>query len=85
MQHSKLLWRCRRGMREMDILLLSYLENHYYLSSEQEKIYFAELLDENDPDIYAWITESSKSDIKYCKIIQTIRKLIQQKHQFTSS
>lgn len=81
MQHSKLLWRCRRGMREMDILLLGYLENYYHSSSDEEKKTFAELLEENDPDIYAWITKNCDSDTKYHKIIQTIRQVAHQKHQ----
>ena len=53
---SRLKWRCRRGIREMDLLFEKYLHQYYpYLpTAEQEN--FAALLEETDLDIYDWIT-----------------------------
>lgn len=53
---ARLRWRCRRGTREMDLLLMRFLEQGYpYLSASDQSL-FGALLDEADPDLYAWIT-----------------------------
>ena len=72
-QRSRLLWRCRRGIREMDILLQDYLELYYDTSSANEKNTFEELLDEADLDILSWIMQKTSPDEKYIGIITTIR------------
>ena len=53
---SRLRWRCRRGTREMDLLLLRFLEQGYPRLNAREQSLFSSLLDEGDPDLYAWIT-----------------------------
>ena len=53
---SRLRWRCRRGTREMDLLLLHFLEQGYPRLNAREQSLFGSLLDEGDPDLYAWIT-----------------------------
>lgn len=52
---SRLLWRCRRGIREMDILLESFMEKYYPDLSDEDKRIFESFLDETDPDILNWI------------------------------
>ncbi len=52
-EHSRLRWLCRRGMKELDVVLTGYLESHFELASEAEKKAFVELLDMHDPDLYA--------------------------------
>ncbi len=52
---SKLRWQCRRGMRELDELLLRYLENDYSQGSEAEKAAFRELLTLSDPELRAYL------------------------------
>ena len=53
---SRLRWRCRRGMRELDVLLMAYLENRYATAPETEQAAFRELLSLQDPDIHALLT-----------------------------
>ncbi|MFT5426566.1 MAG: antitoxin CptB [Gammaproteobacteria bacterium] len=72
-ERSRLIWRCRRGIREMDILLLDYLENHYDYASTEEQNIFEELLEETDLDILSWIMERTSPDEKYIKLITFIR------------
>ena len=72
-QRSRLLWRCRRGIREMDILLQDYLETHYDTSSVEDQNTFEALLDEADLDILSWIMQKTSPDEKYVGIITTIR------------
>lgn len=52
---SRLLWRCRRGIREMDIVLQTFLNQSYDTLSDTDKNTFAQLLDEADLDILNWI------------------------------
>jgi len=74
-QRSRLIWRCRRGIREMDILLLDYLETHYDTATIENQNTFEELLEENDLDILSWIMEKTSPDEKYIKLIKFIREL----------
>lgn len=72
-QRSRLIWRCRRGIREMDILLLDYLETHYDNASTEDQDTFEELLEEADLDILSWIMEKTTPDEKYTNLISFIR------------
>jgi antitoxin CptB len=40
---AKLRWQCRRGTRELDLLLNRYLDTRYSLADEKEKARFVEL------------------------------------------
>ncbi len=72
-QRSRLIWRCRRGIREMDILLQGYLEIHYDTASAEDQNTFEELLDEADLDLFSWIMQKTSPDEKYIKLIAYIR------------
>ncbi|MFT5550457.1 MAG: antitoxin CptB [Candidatus Azotimanducaceae bacterium] len=50
---SRLRWLCRRGMKELDVVMTQYLEVRYEGASEVEKKSFKHLLDMQDPDLYA--------------------------------
>ena len=52
-EESRLRWLCRRGMKELDVVMTGYLESHYASASEVEKSGFKELLEMPDPDLYA--------------------------------
>jgi antitoxin CptB len=49
--YEKLKWRCRRGVVELDILLLHYLENDYLQANDDEKTHFAEMLAWEDDEL----------------------------------
>lgn len=70
---ARLRWRCRRGARELDLLLLRFLERDYPHLGAREQSLFGALLDEADPDLYAWITgQSEPSNPDYLPIIDKI-------------
>lgn len=52
---SRLGWQCRRGMRELDILLDRYLQNVYSESSLQDKSAFQQLLTLSDPELAGYL------------------------------
>jgi antitoxin CptB len=48
---AKLRWQCRRGSRELDLLLNRYLDTRYPLADEEEKARFVELLKRDDSQL----------------------------------
>ncbi len=48
---GRLRWHCRRGMRELDVLLTGYLDRHYTDVPEAEQRAFEQLLTLQDPEI----------------------------------
>ena len=56
-QQSRLKWQCRRGMRELDELLLRYLETRYPHDSEDDKAAFRAVLELADPDLNAYLLQ----------------------------
>ena len=52
---ARLKWKCRRGMKELDLLLERYLDIRYATADAVEQGAFRELLDMQDPDLFAFI------------------------------
>ena len=46
---GKLRWRCRRGMKELDVLLTRYVEEDYLGAPPEQQAAFRVLLDSQDP------------------------------------
>lgn len=57
MNEKKLRWQCRRGMRELDELLLRYLRERYPLADEQEKAAFETVLQLADPELNGYLLQ----------------------------
>jgi len=55
MNSTQLKWHCRRGMKELDILLYHYLEHHYQQASLKEQQHFQTLLTYSDHQLYAYL------------------------------
>jgi len=70
---SRLRWLCRRGMKELDVSLIAYLDNHYQHSSIDEKNSFKELLALQDPELFQLVLRSQNPDERFKPIIQQIR------------
>ena len=49
-----------RGTKEMDLLLGSFAKQHVPDFNEAELAEYEALLEENDPDLYNWITEQEQ-------------------------
>lgn len=52
---KQLVWRCRRGVRELDVLFDRFLKNEYHELSIDEQADFQRLLDIQDPVIMDWL------------------------------
>ena len=51
----RLLWQCRRGLLELDLLLSRFLVERYPELSAAEQHQFRRLLEYPDPTLLAWI------------------------------
>lgn len=50
----RLRWRCRRGMRELDQLMLRYLDGRWPQADDGERAVFLRLLDCEDDKLWRW-------------------------------
>lgn len=54
---ARLKWNCRRGMKELDLLLEHYLEHDYQEALKEEQAAFRAILDLDDPVIWYYVME----------------------------
>ncbi|MBA2410182.1 MAG: succinate dehydrogenase assembly factor 2 [Gammaproteobacteria bacterium] len=50
-RHTRLRWRCRRGTRELDLLLSGFMEGGYFSLEDQQLSVFERLLDYPDDEL----------------------------------
>ena len=55
MDKSRLRWQCRRGMKELDQLLVGYLDRYFDAACDDEKLAFQALLELPDPELIAYL------------------------------
>ena len=73
-EHSRLRWLCRRGMKELDVVMTLYLETQYSAASQLQKDSFKSLLDMQDPDLYALLLgQTTCPDNNIQSLINAIR------------
>ncbi len=71
---ARLRWLCRRGMKELDVLMTHYLEHHYPGASVEEQQAFESLLEMPDPELYNLVLGRSESDDKdIARVIELLR------------
>jgi antitoxin CptB len=63
---SRLRWRCRRGMRELDVLLQRYLEQRYACAPKEEQQAFEALLELPDPELFAYVVKRDQPSDPQC-------------------
>ncbi len=55
MNKSRLRWQCRRGMRELDELVVWYLETRFDDADDEQKLAFQALLELPDPELMGYL------------------------------
>jgi antitoxin CptB len=75
-EFARLRWRCRRGMRELDVLLLRYLEEEYPRASPEERDAFARILELQDPEIFGYLVgRDSPAEASLRHVVVRIRRV----------
>ncbi|MDJ0928314.1 MAG: succinate dehydrogenase assembly factor 2 [Gammaproteobacteria bacterium] len=63
----RLRWRCRRGMRELDVLLTGYMDSAYEAAPPEHQQAFEFLLTMQDPEIHALLTGRTVAQDPYLR------------------
>ena len=51
---ARLRWACRRGMLELDVLFMPFVDEAFDSLSVQQQAVLQRLLEADDPDLFAW-------------------------------
>ncbi|MFT4057941.1 MAG: succinate dehydrogenase assembly factor 2 [Legionella sp.] len=73
-EKARLVWHCRRGMLELDLILQRFLEKRLNKLSEQELKSFDKLLSCTDPELFAWLMGHEEPELtEFKEIVALIR------------
>ncbi|MFU9813488.1 succinate dehydrogenase assembly factor 2 [Acinetobacter radioresistens] len=60
LKERKVIYRARRGLKEIDVYFDPYVKQYYLQADAEEKATFAELVAQEDPDLLDWFMEVSE-------------------------
>lgn len=60
LEERKVIYRARRGLKEIDVYFDPYVKNYYLTADPKEKATFAALVEQEDPDLLDWFMEVSE-------------------------
>ena len=60
LEERKVIYRARRGLKEIDVYFDPYVKNYYLSADPHERGLFAELVEQEDPDLLDWFMEVSE-------------------------
>lgn len=72
---SRLRWRCRRGMQELDVLLGRWLDLRWNEAAPGQQQAFEDLLECEDDMIWDWLMGRAEPDPALAGIVEDIREL----------
>lgn len=61
-EFNRLWWHSRRGMLELDVLLIPFLEEAYSSLPEEDQRRYHKLIDCEDTDMFEWFMQRSEPD-----------------------
>jgi antitoxin CptB len=73
MDPGRLRWRCRRGTRELDVLLERYLDGAWAQASSEQRAAFEQLLELPDPLLAQWLVAGFPPPRELEEIVDRIR------------
>jgi antitoxin CptB len=57
---QKIYWHSRRGMLELDLLLMPFAQDVFDTLSHDNQLLYSELLEQEDQDLWSWLLERSE-------------------------
>jgi len=70
---SRLRWRCRRGMQELDVMLGSWLEECWSQADARRREAFERLLEVEDDRLWDWLLGRARPEPELQAIVEAIR------------
>ena len=72
---GRLRWRCRRGMRELDVVLTRYLERDWPAAGAADRAAFQALLERQDPEINTLLLGGAEpQDEVLARVLECLRR-----------
>ena len=72
----KVIYRARRGLKEIDMFFDPYVRSHYLQADAAEKAAFARLIEAEDPDLLDWFMNVSvPDDAEFVVLIKRLKQL----------
>jgi len=68
-QLARLRWQCRRGTKELDLLLQRYLDSGYLIADDEEKALFVELLKLEDDELVGVLMGDMEVETREMKVL----------------
>tara|TARA_Y100000996_G_C22260195_1_gene535593 strand:- start:59 stop:289 length:231 start_codon:yes stop_codon:yes gene_type:complete len=75
MHDSQVKWKCRKGLRELDILLSRYFDEKYPTLPDRDKLVFIDFLELDTYEILDMLTNKINNDTKYKNILLVLKSL----------
>ncbi len=69
---ERLRWRSRRGLLELDLILLPFVKQAYLRLPAPLKLLYRDLLEEEDQDLLGWMQGHLEPPRRYRKLIAQI-------------
>lgn len=54
---ARVRWHCRRGMLELDVLLLNFFDKQYQHMDKSDQLAFEKLLECGDQELFNWLVK----------------------------
>lgn len=64
LEQRKVIYRARRGLKELDIYFDPYVKNQYLTAPVDEQALFEALVEQEDPDLLDWFMAVSEPENK---------------------
>lgn len=78
LERNRLRWRSRRGMLELDLLLLPYYDEVFASLDDDDQRVFIKLLEQEDPDLLSWFSRNEiPEDDELREMVETILMRVQ--------
>jgi antitoxin CptB len=70
---KKILWQCRRGLWELDIILLPFVEKEFTNLNKQDQLLFQQLLKYEDIELFdIFVNKIEPQENQFINLIQLI-------------
>ena len=70
---KKILWQCRRGLWELDIILLPFVEKEFTNLNKQDQLLFQQLLKYEDIELFdIFVNKIEPQESQFINLIQLI-------------
>ncbi len=73
----KVIYRARRGLKELDMYFDPYVRQHYLTAPEADKQAFAMLIEQEDPDLLDWfMAVSTPAHTEMGRMVEKLKSMV---------